>query len=105
MSQIGRQELVDALRKEGAIVDVVEAYQTLPTDVSPQELLASLNQGIDAVLFFSPSAVESFFSKIDVTDPLLKKISFVPIGKTTTQCLQSFWNNSNCSFPLQLGTS
>lgn len=88
MSQIGRKELVAVLKKKGAKVDVIEAYQTKPANVSAKRLKATLKKGIDAVLFFSPSAVESFFSKIKRRDPLLAKINFIAWGKTTASSLK-----------------
>lgn len=88
MSQIGRKELVAVLKKNGAKVDVVEAYQTKPADVSVQTLKMTLKKGIDAILFFSPSAVESFFSKIKRRDPLLARMSFVAWGETTASSLK-----------------
>lgn len=58
-SNIGLQELPEALRRFGAEVDIVEAYQTLPTSVTTAELEAALRQ-VDAVLFYSASAESAF---------------------------------------------
>lgn len=58
-SNIGLQELPNALRRFGAEVDIVEAYQTLPAPVTTAELEEALRQ-VDAVLFYSPSAQSAF---------------------------------------------
>lgn len=87
MSQIGRKELVRFLRKKGAVVKVIPAYQTVPAKVSPQKLRQVLKK-IEAVLFFSPSAVGVFFGKISRKNPLLKKLRFFPIGETTGKAIK-----------------
>ena len=87
-SSIGREELVVALQKMGVSVDVVEAYQTVGAGKSGDDLKKVLQQGIDAVLFFSPSAVKQFTTLISVDDSLLQKILFIPFGETTATALQ-----------------
>lgn len=62
-SNMGLQELPDALRRFGAEVDIIEAYQTLPTPVTTAELEAACAT-VDAVLFYSPSA-QSAFQKLN----------------------------------------
>lgn len=99
-SDIGRKELAVGLGQMGAEVVEVEAYQTKPTDVSRRQLKNILADGIDAVLFFSPSAVASFFSKMEANDPLLKKIDLVAVGQTTRRALKFFRNNLDRSFSL-----
>ena len=50
----------ETLRKRGAVVDVVVAYQTtIAADAGP-DLRAALDRGIDAVTFASPSAIAAF---------------------------------------------
>lgn len=51
-----RTELPDALRKKGIELKEIIVYKTSLVPVS-------INKRYDAVLFFSPSAAESFFSK------------------------------------------
>ena len=86
-SQIGREELHRFLKKRGAIVDLVEAYQTKPSSVTAKKIETVLKKGVEVVLFFSPSAVKSFFGKMRGKKKLLKKIAFVPIGPTTAKAL------------------
>lgn len=86
-SHIAREALVLGLRKMGADVEAVEAYQTKPASVTSEEIQTLLKKGIDAILFFSPSAVKTFFSKIDLKDVLLQKTLFVPVGMTTALAL------------------
>ena len=51
-----RNDLPDALRQKGITVREITVYQTSLTPVT-------IEKEYDAVLFFSPSAAESFFSK------------------------------------------
>lgn len=88
-SQIGMEDLVEALLQQGARVDVVEAYQTKVSSVSTQELQDILQNGIDGVLFYSPSAVSGFVEKIGSKNPLLKKVALIPFGKTTAFVLKN----------------
>lgn len=89
ISQIGRKELVKILKKKGAKVDVVEAYQTLPAFAGTAKLQKVLEKGIEAVLFFSPSAVDVFFKKMSGKKSALKKLHFIPIGPTTARAIRS----------------
>lgn len=89
ISQIGRKNLIIALRKKGAKVDVVEAYQTKPTKITSKQIQSVLNKKINAVLFYSPSAVGSFFRKVGRQKRRLKNLKFVPIGETTAQAIKA----------------
>lgn len=91
-SSIARPELVRGLKKMGAKVTDVEAYQTRPARVSPERLKGILKK-VDGVLFYSPSAVESFFSRISPQDPMLKKTRLAARGLTTRKVLESFRND------------
>ena len=54
-------ELPAALRKSGALVTEVVAYRNLPPNGTDRDKLhESLREGVDGVLFYSPSAVENF---------------------------------------------
>ena len=55
----GRDELAAGLRARGAVVDEVSLYRTVPVTESVT-LVAALQRGVDAVTFFSPSAVRGF---------------------------------------------
>jgi uroporphyrinogen-III synthase len=67
-----RDDLPAALREKNIAVDEIEVYQTSLTPVS-------IEKDYDAILFFSPSAVQSFFS---VNIPAQRAVLFV-IGQTT----------------------
>lgn len=77
-----RPELPDLLRDNG--VDVIElvVYQTLLT---PQQL----KKNYDAILFYSPSAVESFFS----VNKLPASTVLFAIGDTTAKNISAFCSN------------
>lgn len=87
-SQIPRAGWVPSLQTRGAQIDVVEAYRTVPADVSSEQIRTVLQQPLDTVLLFSPSAVQVFFDHISPADPLLKNIRFIPKGETTAQALR-----------------
>ena len=67
-----RDELPDLLRSKSILVHEIEVYRTIPT---PQRI----DRKFDAILFFSPSAVNSFFSMNEWKEGT---IAFV-IGSTT----------------------
>lgn len=71
-----REELPDILKKAGVTVHEVVVYHTTLT---PQKT----GKTYDAILFFSPSAVESFFS-MNTIDP---HIPLFAIGQTTAAAL------------------
>ena len=52
--------LAVTLRARGAIIDVVVAYRTTAPEGAGDRLRATLEAGVDAVTFASPSAVEAF---------------------------------------------
>lgn len=79
-SSSGREESVQELTKRGAIVDCVDAYQTSPSKGNVLPLRQILKEGIDAILFFSPSAVKNFKEDIETL--------FIPFGSTTAQALE-----------------
>jgi uroporphyrinogen-III synthase len=74
--------LPENLRKEGLLLRELIVYSTLLSPVH-------LDIYPDAILFFSPSAVKSFFS---VNDLPSETILFVP-GKTTADTLSRFTTN------------
>ncbi|HEX4758330.1 MAG TPA: uroporphyrinogen-III synthase [Terracidiphilus sp.] len=54
---IARDVIPDALRAEGAIVDVVDAYRNVMPESAPGQLRRALAAGIDATTFTSSSSV------------------------------------------------
>ncbi|MGH9742508.1 MAG: uroporphyrinogen-III synthase, partial [Candidatus Acidiferrum sp.] len=65
-SDRANDELPAALRKSGAGVTEVVAYRTLPpNDTERAKVNESLRDGVDGILFFSPSAVHNFVGLIN----------------------------------------
>lgn len=90
----GREEVTNWLLVQGAVVDVVEAYQThLPHHIDHQKLIDLIERGgADIILFASPSAVKNF---IDVVgEQRAKKFSLecavVPIGPITEETVRGY---------------
>jgi uroporphyrinogen-III synthase len=77
-----RDELPALLNEQGIEVNEIIVYQT---NLLPHKV----EKNYDGILFFSPSAVESFFSTNTLTD---KTILFA-IGNTTASAIKKFSNN------------
>ena len=77
-----RTELPDALRKKGIEVKEIIVYKTSLVPVS-------INKRYDAVLFFSPSAAESFFSKNSVP----RNTALFVMGETTAESIKKYSTN------------
>lgn len=71
--------LASALRERGARVDVVVAYRTIVPEDAAGRIRAALEQGVDAVTFASPSAIEAFAG----LGPSVKGLPVAVIGPTT----------------------
>jgi uroporphyrinogen-III synthase len=88
---LNRDTLIDKLNDARAIVDRLPVYKTEETDLASDPVAGDLRQkGADAVLFASPSAVQSFFDQATVlklsakaTRPLTGSI-----GATTTAAMK-----------------
>lgn len=77
-----REELPAILQKAGIEVHEVVVYEVEETPVEA-------SGEVDAVLFFSPSAVQSFFS----VNKLEENTVCFAIGRTTAKSLEQFTNN------------
>ena len=77
-----RSELPDALREKGIAVKEIIVYKTSFAPVS-------INKKYDAVLFFSPSAAESFFSRNSVP----RNTALFVMGETTAESIKKFSTN------------
>lgn len=62
---IARQNLAEALTAQGAIVDLIPIYQTLPAALD-SSALAELQQGVDVITFTSGSTVRNFVQGLGV---------------------------------------
>ena len=74
-----REELPEKLKKNGIEVEEIMVYQTIET---PE----ILTKQYDGILFFSPSAVQSFFSKNSLTH----NTQVFVIGATTANAIKLF---------------
>lgn len=77
-----RDELPSSLNEQGIEVNEIEVYQT-------NLLQHAIEKNYDGILFFSPSAVQSFFSTNKLTD----KIILFAIGNTTASAIKKYSTN------------
>ncbi|KRU24718.1 uroporphyrinogen-III C-methyltransferase [Clostridium sporogenes] len=88
-SKDARPFLVDALKKEGCIVDEVHIYETLCGQSSHAERF----EDVDTVLFTSPSTVRNMISMVGIDS--IKEKNIIAIGPITAAELDK--NNIECS--------
>jgi uroporphyrinogen-III synthase len=74
-----RDELPEKLKKNHIKVEEIEVYKTIET---PE----FISKSYDAILFFSPSAVQSFFSKNTIND----NTQIFAIGSTTARAAEPY---------------
>jgi uroporphyrinogen-III synthase len=74
-----REELPKMLQEEDINVDEIIVYETIETPVK-------INKDYNGILFFSPSAVKSFFSNNKIDDDTV----LFAIGKTTAKALKQY---------------
>ena len=85
-------EFPAALRRCGALVTEVVAYRNLPPSPTDRELLhESLRDGVDGILFYSPSAVQNFLELLgrERLGMLQGRVLMVAIGPTTANALSA----------------
>jgi len=90
-SDRANRDIVDTLNHWGAFVSEVTAYTTVATSAQgmpPHE--AVLREGADAVLFFSPSAVQHFFDLLGHARFLAfsQEAAFAAVGPVTQSALR-----------------
>ncbi|MGH9733205.1 MAG: uroporphyrinogen-III synthase [Candidatus Acidiferrales bacterium] len=89
----GDDDLPGALRRAGATVTEVVAYQTCaPSDVSPS-MLDHIHAGnVDSVVFASPSAFHNLCSLISRSEiiAISERVQFAAIGPTTARAIREF---------------
>jgi uroporphyrinogen-III synthase len=84
---IARPTLVELLTQQGAQVDAIPVYQTLPVEISANDL-TELRRGVDAVIFTSGSTVRNFVAALkedDKASQQLRSTLIVCIGPQTAQ--------------------
>lgn len=86
-----REVLPETLRKLGAEVDVITAYETVADCANKAELIEALtNKEIDMVTFTSSSTVTNFLKVLDGNKELLNGVSLAAIGPVTAEtCLKN----------------
>jgi uroporphyrinogen III methyltransferase/synthase len=84
-ASVAREVLPHTLRKMGASIDVVPAYQTILPEQPESSFLKRLNEGtIDVITFTSSSTVTNFLDRLDKEHyEKLKKITIACIGPIT----------------------
>ena len=85
-------DLPSALRRSGAVVTEVVAYRMLPPNEDDREKVnESLKEGVDGILFFSPSAVHNFLELVgrERLGALQGRAVMVAIGPTTARALSA----------------
>lgn len=92
-AKVARDVIPDELRRAGAAVDVVEAYETVLPKASRTQLLSALKsaQRPDAITFTSSSTVRNFVELIGqkaAYSGLLDGIALASIGPVTTATLK-----------------
>jgi uroporphyrinogen-III synthase len=90
-SDRANQDLVETLVEHGATVKDVIAYKTeLPSESEVLKIRTELKRGVDAVLFFSPSAVNHLRAVVGPCDfmKLSETCSFAAIGPVTADALR-----------------
>ena len=86
-----RETLVTLLEDDRAIVDTLQVYKTEETDLAKDPVAGDFRQhGADAILFASPSAVQSFFDQATALKlaPKAKRPLAGSIGPTTTAAMK-----------------
>lgn len=86
----GRDELPDALRAAGAVLDVVSVYRTVPAAIDAAELRRQLSAGeLHGLTFASPSAVRVFVEHLDAdARSAADACKVAAIGRTTAEALR-----------------
>ena len=87
---VARDVIPDALRKAGALLDVVDAYRNVIPDAAPGQLRHALSEGIDAATFTSSSSALHLSDAAKQTGLAfpLPGVPAVSIGPVTSQTLR-----------------
>jgi uroporphyrinogen III methyltransferase/synthase len=89
----GKDDLMDALRKRGAEVDLAIAYETRAADVDLGELREWIaNDTIDAVTFTSGSTVDHFFARLNADEraKVNARAVLASIGPVTSDAIRRY---------------
>ena len=90
-SDLARNGMIQELRRSGAWVDTVTVYQNVPAKTRVPDL-----EGIDEIIFMSPSAVKNFMKrKKTIPDRIIVRA----IGPVTRACLEEYGITRTVGFP------
>jgi uroporphyrinogen III methyltransferase / synthase len=85
----GRDEFAEHLQAAGWDVVPLAVYETRPAPITPNHVWA-IEQGVDAALFASPSAVSALWEALPETArAVLRRAVCQPIGPTTARALEA----------------
>ena len=85
----GRDDLAEHLTASGWEVVPLAVYETRPAPIKPDHVWA-IEQGVDAALFASPSAVKALWDALPETArAVLRKAVCQPIGPTTAEAMRA----------------
>jgi uroporphyrinogen-III synthase/uroporphyrinogen III methyltransferase/synthase len=89
-AETARDVIPDALRAEGASVDVVDAYRNVMPEAAPEQLRLAVASGIDAATFTSSSSVEHLGNAARVAGLAwpFTGVAAASIGPITSQTLR-----------------
>lgn len=89
-AKIARKELAELLITQGACVDAIPVYQTLPVELDAAAQ-AELQRGIDVIMFTSSSTVRNFVAALKKHgfENILQNTSIACIGPVTAQTAQA----------------
>jgi len=91
-ARVARDLVPRVLEERGARVKVVEAYQTVLPEISPDELARLLTPPLDAITFTSSSTATNFAKLVgaDRLTETLRGAAIASIGPITSQTLRQF---------------
>ena len=91
-AKVARDVVPRVLEERGARVEVVEAYQTVAADISPEEISHLLTPPPDAITFTSSSTVTNFARLIgqERLAETLRGVAIASIGPVTSETLCQF---------------
>lgn len=89
-ADIAREALVNGLLREGALVDQVTVYRTVPARPSPELLDRLTERAIDVVTFTSSSTVRSLVDMLGSSSSLLRHCTVACIGPVTAATAREY---------------
>ncbi|HUI29896.1 MAG TPA: uroporphyrinogen-III synthase [Candidatus Acidoferrales bacterium] len=89
VGNLSNNELADFMRSNGAFVDQVVVYNTLPNNSIEDKIKSEIGSGqFDLVVFYSPSQAKNFIDIFGID--ILKKKQIATIGPTTRKAVEHY---------------